>query len=87
MQQLSVRGFDKQLARRIREIAKSEGLSLNRAALLLMRRGARLVETAEESATVGGALDSFIGKWSPDDERRLLDSIEACESVDEELWT
>ncbi len=87
MQQLSVRGFDKELARRLREIAKRKGLSLSRAALLLMRRGAGLVESPGASATVGGALDSFIGKWSPDDEQRLLDSIAICESVDEDLWT
>ena len=87
MQQLSVRGFDKDLFRRLKEIARREGLSLNRAALLLMRRGAGLLESPEASATVGGALDSFIGKWSPEEERSLLDSIAVCESVDEELWT
>ena len=66
---------------------EAQGLSLNRAALLLMRRGAGLLESPEASATVGSALDSFIGKWSPDEEQRLLDSIAVCESVDEELWT
>ena len=87
MKQLSVRGFDKELARRLKEVARRKGLSLNRAALLLMRRGAGLLESPEASATVGSALDSFIGKWSPDEEQRLLDSIAVCESVDEELWT
>ena len=40
MDQLSLRGFDKELARRIRELARREHVSLNKAALLLMRRGA-----------------------------------------------
>ena len=86
MQQLSLRGFDKELERRIRELARREKISLNKAALTLMRRGAGIVESPDASATVGEALDSFIGRWSSRDERRLLDSIAACEAVDPELW-
>ena len=86
MQQLSVRGFDKELARRLRELARREGLSLSKAALLLMRRGAGLVESPEGAATVGDALDGFIGTWSAEQEAQLLASIESLEAVDEALW-
>jgi hypothetical protein len=75
MDQLSLRGFDKELARRIRELARREHVSLNKAALLLMRRGAGLVDPAPSQATVGDALDAFIGRWSRADEERLLESI------------
>ena len=86
MEQLSLRGFDKELTRRLRETARRERLSLNKAALLLMRRGAGLIESADASATVGEALDGFIGRWSARQEEQLLESIEACEAVDERLW-
>lgn len=86
MDQLSLRGFDKELARRIRELARREHISLNRAALLLMRRGAGLVESERSSSAVGDALDRFIGRWSAADEKRLLAGIAACETVDETLW-
>jgi hypothetical protein len=86
VQQLSIRGFDKELERRIRQLARRERISLNRAALVLMRRGAGIVESPDASATVGDALDSFVGRWSATDERRLLDSIAACETVDPDLW-
>lgn len=86
MDQLSLRGFDKELARRIRELARREHVSLNEAALLLMRRGAGLVEPGEPQATVGNALDEFMGRWSAADEKRLLQSIASCETVDEALW-
>lgn len=86
MDQLSLRGFDKDLARRIRELARREHLSLNKAALLLMRRGAGLVEPGSSPATVADALDRFIGRWSAADEKRLLKSIAPCETVDEALW-
>jgi len=86
MEQLSLRGFDKELTRRLRETARRERLSLNKAALLLMRRGAGLVESADVSTTVGEALDGFIGRWSAREEEQLLESIEACEAFDERLW-
>lgn len=87
MNQLSLRGFDKELARRIRELARREGVSLNKAALLLMRRGAGISddETISESA-IGNGLDEFIGTWSAADEKRLLKSVEPFEVVDEDLW-
>lgn len=87
MDQLSLRGFDKELARRIRELARREHISLNKAALLLMRRGAGLLESESSSAAaVGDALDRFVGRWSAADEKHLLHSIAACETVDEALW-
>ncbi len=38
MNQLTVRGFDKDLQRCLREFARRQGVSLNRAAVTLMRR-------------------------------------------------
>ncbi len=86
MDHLSLRGFDKELERRLREIARRENVSLNKAALLLLRRGAGLLEAAPSPAAIGAALDQFIGRWTQSDEKRLLASIASCESVDEALW-
>ena len=38
MNQLTVRGFDDELAERIRRVAKRDGTSLNQAALKLLRK-------------------------------------------------
>lgn len=86
MTSLSLQGFDKELERRLKELARRENVSLNEAALLLLRRGAGLDEADQPYASVGDALDRFIGSWSVADERRLLKSIAACETVDEALW-
>ena len=86
MNQLSLRGFDKELARRIRELARREGVSLNKAALLLMRRGAGIGDEARSDAAIGSALDEFIGIWSAAEEKRFLESLEVFETVDEDLW-
>jgi hypothetical protein len=76
MDHLSLRGFDEELERRLREIARSENVSLNKAALLLLRRGAGLVEPSQSSTAVGDALGRFIGVWSVTDERRLPEENE-----------
>jgi hypothetical protein len=81
--QLSVRGFDKALERRVRALARREGISLNQAALLLLRRGAGLVESPESASSVGHALDRFVGRWSPKDEEKFLGNIRSLERVDE----
>jgi hypothetical protein len=85
MDQLSLRGFDEELARRIRELARREHVSLNEAVLLLMRRGAGLIDPAPSQGTVGDALDTFIGRWPRADEERLLESIAPFETADEEI--
>ena len=86
MNQLSLRGFDKELARRIRELARREGVSLNKAAILLMRRGAGIGDETIPESAIGNALDEFFGIWSAAEERRFLESIEVFETVDEDLW-
>ena len=42
MKQLAIRGFDENLERAIRQLARRDGISLNRAILKLHRRGAGL---------------------------------------------
>ena len=89
MKQLTLRGFDPELERRLLELARERSVSLNRAALLLMRRGAGLAAASDEPGereTVGTSLDRFIGVWSIDDEQEFLKSIEDVERVDRELW-
>ncbi len=63
MKSLTIRGIDPQLERALRSLAEHEGISLNRAALRLMRRGAGLQE-GNDRPRIGHALDAFIGSWS-----------------------
>jgi hypothetical protein len=87
MDQLSLRGFDKELERRLRQLARQEGISLNRAALLLMRRGAGLeAGGGQGSDVVGATLDGLIGRWSTSQEKAFLEGIRALAAVDESLW-
>ena len=84
--QLSLRGFDKHLEQHLRDLAKREGISLNKAALKLMKKGAGLSDEPASSTAIGNALDRFIGSWSEDEERDVLEGIAMFETVDESLW-
>ena len=85
LKQLTLRGFDKELERRLRNEAKANGTSLNRAALKLMRRGTGLDASAAANV-VGSGLDHVIGTWSESDERSLRSATAVFERVDEDFW-
>ena len=85
--QLTIRGFDKELERRIRELAKRERLSLNQAALKLLRKATGLDgESSARPDRVGAALDEHIGAWSDREAQELLDHVADFEVIDEEMW-
>ena len=86
MNQLTVRGFDDELAERIRRLAKRDGTSLNQAALKLLRKGAGLADPAQKADTVGTSLDHLIGSWSDEEAAELDAALEAFEVVDEAAW-
>lgn len=86
MRQLSVRGFDADLERKVRETAQRERVSLNKAALLLLRKGAGLQPTGKSDQTVGNSLDHLIGKWTREEAREFLETIEPLEQIDRSFW-
>jgi hypothetical protein len=86
MTQLTVRGFDAELERVLRGFARQRGISLNRAALELMRKGIGLAEGTPEAGCVGTSLDHLIGTMSDDEAGRILEAVESCNQVDEGLW-
>ena len=86
MNQITVRGFDDELSASLRRLAKREGLSLNQAALRLLRRGAGLAEGADQADTVGAAFDLLIGSWTQADADEMEAALEEFETIDEAAW-
>jgi hypothetical protein len=86
VKQLTVRGFDKELARRLRDVARTKGVSLNQAALILLREGAGLETPRGRAHIVGDSLDDLIGSWSAAEEAEFLRAINGLEEVDPSLW-
>ena len=86
MKQLTVRGFDEDLERAIRQLARRDGTSLNQAALKLLRRGADLPDGQGDGRNIGSALDDLFGSWSQDEADEFDASLEVFETVDESAW-
>lgn len=86
MHQLTVRGFDDELSRRLRRLAKREGISLNQAALKLLRKGAGLGDSAGGPDTIGDSLDHLIGSWSADRADELDAALRDFDTIDESVW-
>jgi hypothetical protein len=87
MKQLTVRGFDKEVERRLRKLAREKGISLNKAALMLLRRGAGLGEPEPSGPdVVGDSLSTLFGTWSEKDADEFEEALDQLEQVDETLW-
>jgi hypothetical protein len=86
LSQLTVRGFDPELSQHVRQLARREGISLNKAVLRLLRRGAGLGEGAQTVSLIGDGLDDLIGTWSDQEAAEIAAATSVFEQADEELW-
>jgi hypothetical protein len=83
--QLTLRDIDPRVLAEIERVARIEGLSLNKAAAKILKVGAG-VRDAEESRSIGGAVDRFVGSLPSAEARRISQSLRSLEQVDDELW-
>lgn len=86
MEEITVRGIDEELGVRLRRLAEREGLSLNQAALRLLRRGAGLAESPGRGNTVGDSFDRLIGSWTQEEADEMEAALEEFEIIDEAAW-
>lgn len=86
MKQLTLRGFDRDIERTLQELAEQQGISLNKAALWLLREGAGLSKGAAANK-VGNSLDHLAGSWHEDEAEAFVESLEVFETIDESLWS
>ena len=86
MKQLTVRGFDDELSSAIQGLARREGISLNKAALRLLRKGAGLADGSEGGGKIGSSLDHFFGSWTQEQADELNEALKDFEEIDEEMW-
>ena len=86
MNQLTIRDFDDELAGRIRQLASRERISMNRAALRLLRRGTGLGERNDSTDTVGASLDHLIGTWTEEEAAEMNQALEDLSHIDEAMW-
>ena len=78
MNELTIHDVDEALLDELKAIARACNISLNEAALLVLRKGAGL--------KVGNSLDWFIGTWSDEEAREFMKSQRVFETIDEAMW-
>ena len=86
MRQLTVRGFDDELSDRLRGLAQREGISLNQAALRLLRKGAGLSDAARDTDKIGSSLDHLFGSWTREEADEFDAAVAEFETIDESDW-
>lgn len=86
MKQLTIRGIDRAVERRIRAVAKREGVSLNKAALRLLENASAPHAGEPRREKIGHSLDKFIGDWTDEEADAMLESLKVFEVVDDEDW-
>ena len=87
MNQLTVRGFDDELSSAMHGLAKREGISLNQAALRLLRKGAGITDSKRNPNAIGSSLDDLFGLWSRDEAESFDSALEVFGIVDESAWS
>jgi len=86
VRQLTVRGFDDELSSAIQGLAQREGISLKKAALRLLRKGAGLAADGAGRPRIGDSLDHFFGSWTQDQADELDAALKEFDTIDEEMW-
>jgi hypothetical protein len=84
--QITVRGLNPQVMAEIQRVARAKGISLNKAALTVLTRGAGLEEPPDSSRLIGNALNRFVGTWTAKQANDFSRSTRSLEQVDEDLW-
>ncbi len=70
----------------LRRLARDHDMSLNKAALVLMRRGAGLETRHAKADVVGDSLDHLMGIWSAEEAAELEAATRDFGRIDESLW-
>ena len=84
MSQITIRGIDPAVERKIRNMAKRSGKSLNRIILDMVYDSTGLNKQHKKPAA--HSLRKLAGGWSDREASKFLESIKSCEQIDEDLW-
>jgi hypothetical protein len=85
LKQLTLRNIDAEIANALERMVREEGLSLNQAALKLLRSGLG-PQTSAKQEPIGNSLDWFIGSWSDSDVSEFMEATESTREIDPGFW-
>ncbi|MBI5142812.1 MAG: hypothetical protein HZA20_11590 [Nitrospirae bacterium] len=87
MRQITLRGIPEEIESIARKEADGMGVSLNKALLMLLRKGAARQASADVKISAPkGRFKAFSGLWSEDEAADFDASLREQRSVDAEIW-
>lgn len=84
MRQITIRLTDMALQQAVEETAKREDISLNKAVIRLLRKGAGL--DPEPGSTIGTSLDFAFGTWTEEEYQEFEEAVRVFEEIDPDPW-
>lgn len=84
MNAITVRNLPPAVAKAVKEKARKEKLSLNKAILRLLEDATGTGEA--KKSVVHDDLDRFAGTWSADEYRQFMDALREHRQIDPEMW-
>ena len=83
MPQITIRGMEPEIEKKIRKIARESGKSLNSIILDMIYKYTGYYQQGRKPAN---SLRELAGGWSEQDALEIVDSIKSFEQIDEEMW-
>ncbi len=80
MPQITVRGIEPEIEKKIRQIAKKSHKSINQIIKEIIYKEFKKEQPPSSS------LKQLAGGWSPEEASGFSLSIKSCEQIDEEMW-
>ncbi len=81
---MTIRGIDDTLAQTLKNLAHSQGMSINALTLRLIREATGIDK--KKRTTRHHDLDSLAGTWSSHDETEFRSAIVQFNTIDGEIW-
>jgi len=85
MKAITIRGIDSSVSERLKQIAETEGKSVNQLVLDLINQGVGLQKKKKFTRRYDD-LDHLFGKWSHSEFEKIQGFIDGQRKIDPELW-
>lgn len=85
MKNITIRGIDDALDKKLKEKARENGTSINQVVIRLLKEQLGLKKEKKYTA-VHSDLDRLFGKWSENEFQRIQGKIDSERKIDQELW-
>ena len=85
-QQLTVRGFGEDLANAVQRLAAREQISLNQAALRLLRQGAGLSDPFGSPKPPHRPIEDLFGSWTQENAVAVEDALSDFAAIEPDVW-